>query len=522
MSLRSWEVYDPVSPCTGRIQIIRRGNDFCVADLGSKNGTLLNGETIREERYLSNNDVITLGENVLTFSEDVSPEVEMEAEPAGAQVYSARHLSAVMTWPAASAVEIARQNRLLGILSQAASALVAHRPLPELFELILDLLFDAMPAERGVILLLEGILPQPAIKAVRSRSGRPIASVPRSITRRVIDERSSLLLPNIMEDVSLKDQASIISSEVRAAICAPLWFTPTPNGPDQVIGMVYLDTSRLSKAFTEDDLRILTTISNVAAAKIENARLVEENLEKCLLEEDLRMAAEVQAALLPRIAPVVPGYELIGSNRPCRAIGGDYYDFVSSEGRVLLALGDVSGKGTSAALLMTVLRAAVHAHWLDAAPCDAMHEVNRTICQNVPEGKFATLFLARLDIRSGRLSYVNAGHNPPLLVRAGGSVERLDVGGLLLGAFEKAVYEEAVLEVHPRDTLLVFSDGVTETWSAAGVEFGEQGLSASVRRLCELDARALEAELLKELDRYASGAKPTDDRTLIILKRGAE
>ena len=161
-------------------------------------------------------------------------------------------------------------------------------------------------------------------------------------------------------------------------------------------------------------------------------------------------------------------------------MGGDYYDFAVEAGRLRIALGDVSGKGTGAALLMTVLRAAVRANWAEPSLSDAMARINRTVCQNVPSNKYVTFFLAALDPASGRLAFVNAGHNPPLLVRKDGSVERLATGGLVLGLFENVVYEEGSVGIERGDTLVAYSDGVTETWSPEDEEFGEEKLTALV------------------------------------------
>jgi len=231
------------------------------------------------------------------------------------------------------------------------------------------------------------------------------------------------------------------------------------------------------------------------------------------------MAAEIQTGLLPREAPKVPGYGLVGSNHPCRTVGGDYYDFTLEDQRLLLALGDVSGKGTGAALLMTVLRASVRGHWGDPQLAEAVSRINRTVCQNVPTNKYITFFMAALDTASGKLGYVNAGHNPPLLIRANGSVERLTDGGMVLGFFESIGYADAAVEMRPGDTLLVFSDGVTETWNPEGDEFGEDGLTDLAVRGRGLDAASLQDEILRGLERFAAGAKATDDRTLIVLKR---
>jgi len=257
----------------------------------------------------------------------------------------------------------------------------------------------------------------------------------------------------------------------------------------------------------------------VAAAKIENVRLLEESLEKRRMEEDMRMAAEIQNGLLPREAPTVPGWDLAGCNRPCRTVGGDYYDFVLEDGRLLVALGDVSGKGTGAALLMTVLRAAVRAHWTLPALADGVARINRTVCQNVPSSKYVTFFLAALEPETGRLAFVNAGHNPPLLVRADGSLQKLEDGGLVLGLFENIVYADGAVRMEPGDTLLIYSDGVTETWDPQGEEFGEEKLAELVTRCRSLGAAELQEAVLREIERFEEGARATDDRTLVVLKR---
>lgn len=168
---------------------------------------------------------------------------------------------------------------------------------------------------------------------------------------------------------------------------------------------------------------------------------------------------------------------------------------------------------------MTVLRAAVRGHWTEPPLSEAVSRINRTVCQNVPSNKYVTFFMASLDPPTGRLNYVNAGHNPPLLVRADGALETLEEGGMVLGLFEAVPYADGTAQLHPGDTLVVFSDGVTETWAPTGEEFGDEGLA----RICKggrgLEAATLQQEILKELDRFAAGAKATDDRTLIVLKR---
>ncbi len=497
-------------------EIRRQGQGFVVVDLGSKNGTQLNGARLSGEAALTAGDVVTLGEHELTLWFGDAPEERDDDDIYGTQIYSARELSDVGTKPV-DAEGLARQNRVLSVLTKATRELLVHRPLAELFDLVLDLLLEAVPAERAVILIVEG--GEPAIKASRSRSGVPITRVSRSITRRVLEERVSLLIPNIFDDATLRSQDSIMASGIRSALCAPLWYTATSGSDeDSVIGLVYLDTLARQN-FSEEDLRILTAIANVAASKIENVRLIEHSMEMRRLEQDIQVAAEIQRGFLPSFAPNVPGYGLVGSNKPCHTVGGDYYDFVVDKGELFFALGDVSGKGTGAALLMTVLRAAVRGHWIESQPKDAVTKINRTVCQNVPENKYITFFMGRLDIASGRIAYVNAGHNAPILARRAGSLERLSEGGMVLGLFEGVPFSEGTTTLERGDTLLVFSDGVNETFAADGEEFGEDRLAALVTAKRTLPASVVETEILRELEGFAKGAKATDDRTLIVLQR---
>ena len=500
-------------------EIRRRGEGWIIADLESKNGTLLTGQTVRGEVRLRHGDVITLGEHTLTFTEAGAAVEDNELEPEGTRVFSARELSDINTKPAIDPQDLARQNRVLAAVSKATVELLAHKPLSELFERILDLLFEAVSAERGAILLLEEGSGLPTIKAARSRAGRSITHVSRAISRKVLNEKVSLLLPRVLEDKEFNPSESILSSGIRSAMCAPLWYNASAGGTDAVIGLVYLDTLEKSHSFGEDDLRILTALANVAAAKIENTRLLEEMMEKRRLEADIRLAAETQQGLLPKTAPDVAGYGLVGINIPCRTVGGDYYDFDYTNGRLLMALGDVAGKGMSAALIMTVLRAAVRDYWSSGSPPETVARLNRTICLNVPDNKYVTFFLAALDPGSGRIDYVNAGHNPPLVVRASGQVDPLTQGGTVLGMFDTAPYAQGTTSMEKGDTLLIYSDGLSETFDPDGEEFGERGLAGVAMRARSLDAAALQDEILRELDRFSLGAKATDDRTLIVLKR---
>jgi serine phosphatase RsbU (regulator of sigma subunit) len=500
-------------------EVRRRPDGAFLADLRSKNGTLLNGERVAAERPLRHGDVISLGEHRLTFSEDEEPPEETAA-PEGTRIFSAREITDISK-PAATADDLRRQNRVLMVLHSAAKELFEHRPMQDLFDKIMNLIFETVGPERCAILLREGDPPRDVVKASRSRQGQPIESVSRSIARQVVQDKVSLFIPNILEDALFSTQDSILSTGIRSAICAPLWYTQSSGGGDAVIGLIYLDSLIGSRSFDEEDLTIVTLLANLAATRIENARLLEESLEKRRMEDDMRVASEIQRGLLPSSAPALPGYSLCGVNFPCRTVGGDYYDFELEDGHLLFALGDVSGKGTGAALLMTMLRAAVRASWTEPRLAEAATRINRTVAQNVPNNKFVTFFLARLDPGTGRVTYVNAGHNPPVLVRGSGELETLAEGGMVLGLFESAPYVQGETHLAPSDTLVVFSDGVTETWDSQDEEFGDLRLMDLLVTLRDRDAVGVQTGILEALEVFAAGAKATDDRTLIVLKREA-
>jgi serine phosphatase RsbU (regulator of sigma subunit) len=499
-------------------EIRKDGIGFVVVDLGSKNGTLLNGDQVASTQRLRDGDVITLGEHILTFTDDSA--ADDEAAPEGTRIFSARELSDIRTRPSLDPEELARQSRVLGVLQQAMQQLVQHQPLDTLFETILNLLFEAVPAERAAILLLEGEPKEAVIKASRARKGQvPPSRVSRSIARKVVEEQKSLLMPNLMEDAAFSTQDSILSTGIRSAVCAPLMFTSTDGGQDSVIGLVYLDTLMRSRPFTEEDLRVVTALANLAAAKIENVRLLEESLEKRRMEDDMRVASEIQRGLLPNKAPVVAGYGIVGSNTPSRSVGGDYYDFAVQNDTLLFALGDVSGKGTGAALLMTVLRAAVRGHWADGSVEEAVIKINSTVCQNVTAGKYITFFVGRLEPESGRIRYVNAGHNPPLIVRPNARPETLTSGGMVLGMFDPIPYQEGEAILQSGEALLVVSDGVSEMWSPEDEEFGDERLLQVATLNVHRSAQSLHDAILVAVDKFANGRKAADDRTLIVIKR---
>src|SRR5215813_7062189 len=222
-----------------------------------------------------------------------------------------------------------------------------------------------------------------------------------------------------------------------------------------------------------------TTIACVASIKIENDRLLEERLEKRRMEEELKVASEIQMRLQPFSPPKLAGWEMTGVSFPCREIGGDYYDFIQRkrDSHLIVAVGDVSGKGTGAALLMSSVHAAVRAQSQTRSNIsEVMGEINQYIFENSPPNKFLTLFYGELDPQTGALAYSNGGHNAPMLVRHTREVERLDKGGLPIGMMQGIKYQEGTVKFDVGDVLVIYSDGITESVNEKEEEFDEDRL----------------------------------------------
>lgn len=292
---------------------------------------------------------------------------------------------------------------------------------------------------------------------------------------------------------------------------------------DRTIGLIYVDSPSLLREFSKDDLGLLTVMANVAANRIEQSRFAELEKARQVIDRDLEQAALIQRQYLPSHAPLIAGLDLAGYNAPCRTVGGDYYDFFEyPEGRVAMILGDVSGKGMAASLMMMGLQA--RAQVLIDEPEDlaaTITRLNRITAANCPPARFITLFLCILNSTTGELVYTNAGHNSPIIVRKDGTYEPLTDGGPPLGILANMHYEKYTTRLEPGDTLVIYSDGVTEASSPEDEEFEIENLSRTLLALGEIPAADLISGVIEEIAKFTVGAPPADDVTLIIARRNA-
>lgn len=285
-------------------------------------------------------------------------------------------------------------------------------------------------------------------------------------------------------------------------------------------GLILLGQKLSGEEYTKEDLEFLYSLGNLAVISIENARLFQETLEKQRLEDELKIAREIQQGLLPQALPVIEGIELAAVNISSKQVGGDYYDVIRrSESEYVIAIGDVSGKGTPAALLMANVQAALRAlvPLLHHLP-DATARMNDIACENTGGDKFITFFWGIVDTRKRVLRYVNAGHNPPFLMRTDGSIERLGTGGLILGMLKGQAYEEGEAGLRSGDLLFLFTDGVSEAMNARGEDLTEERLEEILREAGGTGAREVLQHVRASVDRFAAGTPQSDDITMLVVK----
>jgi len=397
----------------------------------------------------------------------------------------------------------------LQALIRAGQELSENRPLSELFPVILDLAIQAVNAQRGVLLILEGAHLVP--KAHKGDGFR----ISTAVRDRVINERSSILVRDAQLDDAFKGRMSIVEQKVHSMIAVPL------QTKDRIIGLIYLDSPFVLREFTRDDLDLLTVMANVAGIKIENARLAEIEEAERIFKRDLSQAADIQRRMLPDEAPSVPDADLAGYNAACRTVGGDYYDFFPyPDGSVALALGDVSGKGMPASLMMAELHARVQVLAEDPGDLAAfMTRLNKATCHKCPSNRFITFFFCILDPSTGALRFANAGHNPPIVVRASGEAQMLEGGGPVLGILPIAPYFEDHICLNRGDMLFLYSDGVTEATNSDFDEFGEERFIEVLKRHRDQPAIEIVEAVTKAVTEFAAGAPQADDITLSVAKR---
>jgi sigma-B regulation protein RsbU (phosphoserine phosphatase) len=326
----------------------------------------------------------------------------------------------------------------------------------------------------------------------------------------VIEGGQSISIPDVGND----PRYVMARPRTRSEITAPI----TLN--ERVIGAFNIESDRPG-AFTDEDVEVLQYFANAAAISIEKAVLHEELVEKKRIESQLEVARGVQASLLPDKPPALPGYDVAAINLPTYEVGGDYYDYIEFPDQQLgVAIADVSGKGIPAALIMATFRAALRTQVRnDFSLSHVMSAVNFLLWESTSDSQFVTAVYGVLDPATGRFTYTNCGHNPPLLIRLDGSHVELGTGGPALGVFKDAQYEEAIVNFHQGDALVLYTDGVIEAANADGKEFGTRRLEQTLRGATDLATRKMIRAIMDATRTFSGTDTYSDDFTLVVVKR---
>jgi sigma-B regulation protein RsbU (phosphoserine phosphatase) len=502
-------------------RFFRTGPELFVEDLGSRNGTLVNGQAIQQATAVRPGDVIKISNSLIQIVLDApvplkAPQPEDDFLDGTVFRRAADLLDRQSAPAAASAADLRRYAERLKLLNEVHQALGRSLTLEELLELILDRAFDHLRPDRGAILLKakEG-----GYRAAASRSslgGTEALTFSRSLTREVVEKGMAAIVFDVQADERFSAAESMLLSGIRSLIAAPLL------DPEGTLGLIVLESRAGVRQFSEEDLELLVSLAAVAALHLRNLALAMDAAERRRLQEELALARRIQVALLPDQLPEIPGWELYGGNIPSRGVSGDYYEVVTRrEGReCVLMVADVSGKGMAASLLTVSLQALSLGPIEDGLPPDEIcARLSRLLYRRTPPEKYATAFLGVLETATGRLRYTNAGHNPPLVLRAEGTAEELGATGVPLGLLAQAPYSAGETVLGLGDVLVLYTDGLVEATDPEDDEYGLERFTQVCLKDRSGPCAVLAGSVARDLEEFARGVPFADDRTLVLARR---
>jgi sigma-B regulation protein RsbU (phosphoserine phosphatase) len=485
-------------------EISAENGGYVIRDKQSRFGTFINGEK-HSEKVLAHGDQIRFGQagdtEIVFFVDEEAPSAER------------------------SALSAAGELRQMAALLEGLRALGSGRVLDEVLAMVLDSAIEVTGAERGFIMLAKDQLLE--FKLARARGKVTLPGRTFETSRKIPEKVFSTGQQTIVEDLLDGDLAQLhtgtVALGIRHVLCTPLRLVryverADQKGADEIIGVLYLDSRERGALRSAHAHSALDTLSAEAALAIENARLYREALDKAKFEQELRVAAAIQQSLLPVANREGLFFSTAAASLACRAVGGDFYDYVDlPTDQFGFIIGDVAGKGSPAALLAAAVLGMFSAeatYQTGAAPL--MTRLNRGLFRRAIEARFLTSFYGMLA-PDGSLTYCNAGHNAPLLVTKSG-IRRLETGGVVLGLFDTASYEEETLKLEPGDLIVLFSDGVTEAMNAEDEEFTDDRLIACANaHRGEAPQQVLDA-LLADVHAFCAGEPQSDDVTAVLVR----
>jgi sigma-B regulation protein RsbU (phosphoserine phosphatase) len=504
--------------------IVMEGNKYYIEDRGQRRGLFVNGEKA-ESRELQDGDSIT-------FGLDDSYEI-IYRSATNASTDSLPHLLTRIEH-ITSSEPTGGGLRKLNLLLEATTLLHSQLPLETVLGHMLDHAVSVTDADRGLLLETDA---NETLKVRLARRSGGLRLPPESLTpsqtaiQLALRRQSAVITEDLAQaDMDLQAAQSIVAQRLRAVVVIPLYALSRANTDQSMInikrgdflGVLYLD-SRRPAAFSKLDRQILDALAADAASILDNARLVERERERQRLEQEIGIARDIQQALLPKNFRDYPHLAVSGINFPCLAVGGDYFDVFSlGDNRTAFLLADVSGKGLGAALCTNLLQGALSGMTLGTDPARVFNHVNRFLCDHAEIGRYATMFFGIIDDQ-GHLDYINAGHPSPFLIRNGVAEDVFTEGSYPVGLVPEAEYTTVCLKLDPGDTLVLFSDGVTEAMDPAEQLFGVPRLKEVLMgEGTQTPLDELQRKVLDAVENFAHGASQADDLTLLLVRyRGA-
>jgi len=478
------------------------GDRLLVKDLGSRNGTELNGTPVGDAwTEVPPGALVSFAGALMRRASMVST--------AAHQLLGDDQVSPSLRYNMSQGFSRDAQSRLMDRSSQLFELLASSDDAMAIETAACRFVAESVPAERVVMLSDGGEATQVEARARWTKSGNPDAPLhlSSSIVGSVLRGRDSVLVANPLEDPRFGGQQSIMALSLRSAMAAPLFDN------ERVRGILYVDTTDPRVRYTQADLEVLTAAANAVAVKLRNLSL----------EEEIGTAARIQRSMLAEKVLVPSGYEIDAHQVMCRAVGGDLY-FVGErpDGSILVALGDVTGKGMPAALAMSAAIVAIGLLTDIAGDIQVVvSRLHRQLFKSLASEQFITLFIAELDPASGRLRYVNAGHEPPLVVRRDGTLEQLDSTTLPLAMIEATPLDVSEAMLMPGDSLAIFSDGIPEATTDGERFLGLDGVKEALVSNRSESLPALRARVVKLVEGFLAGGRASDDVTLLMLRRAA-
>jgi serine phosphatase RsbU (regulator of sigma subunit)/pSer/pThr/pTyr-binding forkhead associated (FHA) protein len=497
--------------------------EWRLTDLGSSNGSFVNGRPLKTAAGLRDGDVVRLGSFSFAFRADppgvsalnITLDTGAEKAPIIENVSVDDHIQQLLPKGIEKdAGELVIKR--LRFLSEVADILGNVIEAAQLFPRVLEKLLEVYPeAERGCVMACDpdggNLRPLAALARPGAQSRMAVS---RSLAREVVGTRSAVLSADVSGDRRFDPQHTVVRSGLRTVMCAPMVCE------DTVLGLIQLDSSNPDHQFSRADMALFLGVAGQAALAFGKARLHDQLVAQVLLQKDLQMAERIQHSFLPKSSPQVSGYRFAQSYSAARHIGGDYYDFVRvSDSALAIAVADVSGKGVAAALYMAKLSSEMRFH---ARGCLSAAEVvtalNRALAEEMESGMFVTLALLILQPEIRNLIVCSAGHLPPLLCSREGEISELAApGNIPIGVFEDSRYTETEHLLQPGDRVLLYTDGVTEAMDREGGMFGTERLRQVVRDLCRESPEAVLAAVSRAVAGHAAGVPQSDDLAMVCL-----